>query len=97
MDLLNEKGYLIPEIRDALHYVRQSGNQAAHDARMFRYSEALLSWEALYKIVRWYVEVYGPIDITVPDYQDPSHQVEQTYDMTELEVRLKSLEELLRN
>src|SRR3954471_24881219 len=38
LDLLNEKGYLIPEIRDALHYVRQVGNQAAHDARMFRYS-----------------------------------------------------------
>jgi hypothetical protein len=97
LDMLNEKGYLIPEIRDALHYVRQVGNQAAHDARMFRYSEALLSWEALYNIVRWYVEVYGPIDITVPDYQDPSYQVEQSYDMSELEVRLKSLEELLRN
>jgi hypothetical protein len=97
LDMLNEKGYLIPEIRDALHYVRQVGNQAAHDARMFRYSEALLSWEALYNIVKWYVEVYGPIDITVPDYQDPSYQVEQSYDMTELEVRLKSLEELLRN
>jgi hypothetical protein len=97
LDLLNEKGYLLPEIRDALHYVRQVGNQAAHDARMFRYSEALLSWEALYKIVRWYVEVYGPINIIVPDYQDPSHQVEQSYDMTELEIRLKTLEELLRN
>jgi hypothetical protein len=97
LDMLNEKGYLIPEIRDALHHVRQIGNQAAHDARMFRYSEALLSWEALYKIVQWYVEVYGPIDITVPEYQDPSFQVEHSYDMTELEVRLKSLEELLRN
>jgi hypothetical protein len=97
LDMLNEKGYLLPEIRDALHYVRQVGNQAAHDARMFRYSEALLSWEALYKIVQWYVEVYGPIDVTVPDYQDPSPHVEHSFDMTELEVRLKSLEELLRN
>ncbi|MDF2855368.1 MAG: transposase [Neobacillus sp.] len=97
LDLLNEKGYLLPEIRDALHYVRQVGNQAAHDTRMFRYSEALLSWEALYKIVRWYVEVYGPIEVTIPDYQDPIHKGEQTFDMTELEIRLKSLEELLRN
>jgi hypothetical protein len=97
LDMLNEKGYLIPEIRDSLHFVRQIGNQAAHNARSFRFSEALLSWEALYSIVKWYVEVYGPIDITVPDYQDPIPRVEQSYDMTELELRLKSLEELLRN
>jgi hypothetical protein len=97
LDLLNDHGYLIPEIRDALHLVRRLGNQAAHDSRMFRYSEALLSWEALYNIVRWYVEVYGPVDVTVPDYQDPSPQVEKVFDMTELEVRLKGLEELLRN
>ncbi|WHX98392.1 DUF4145 domain-containing protein [Neobacillus sp. DY30] len=97
LDMLNDKGYLIPEIRDALHFVRQIGNQAAHNSRMFRYSEALLSWEALYKIVKWYVEVYGPVDITVPDYQDPSPAMEKRYDMSELEIRLKSLEELLSN
>ena len=97
LDMLNDKGYLIPEIRDALHFVRQSGNQAAHNSRMFRYSEALLSWEALYKIVRWYVEVYGPVNVSVPDYQDPSPRMEKRYDMTELEIRLKSLEELLSN
>jgi hypothetical protein len=95
LDLLNENGYLTPEIRDALHHVRQIGNKAAHDSRMFRYSEALLSWEAVYTIVKWYVEVYGPVDVTVPDYQDPSHRAEQAYDITELEVRLKALEELL--
>ncbi|KXH81853.1 DUF4145 domain-containing protein [Sporosarcina sp. HYO08] len=95
LDLLNEKGYLTPEIRDALHHVRQIGNQAAHNARMFRYSEALLSWEAVYTIVKWYVEVYGPVDVKVPEYQDPSPRSEQAYDITELEVRLKALEELL--
>jgi len=95
LDLLNENGYLTPEIRDALHHVRQIGNKAAHDSRMFRYSEALLSWEAVYTIVKWYVEVYGPVDVIVPDYQDPSHRTEQVYDITELEVRLKALEELL--
>ncbi|WP_246017649.1 DUF4145 domain-containing protein [Mesobacillus subterraneus] len=97
LDLLNDQGYLIPEIRDALHLVRRLGNQAAHDARMFRYSEALLSWEALYSIVKWYVEVYGPVDVTVPDYQDPAPQTENVFDMTELEIRLKGLEELLKN
>jgi hypothetical protein len=97
LDLLNDQGYLIPEIRDALHLVRRMGNQAAHDARMFRYSEALLSWEALYSIVKWYVEVYGPVDVAVPEYQDPSPQAEKAFDMTELEIRLKGLEDLLKN
>lgn len=95
IDMLNFNGYLTSEIRDALHYVRQIGNQAAHDSRMFRFSEALLSWEAVYKIVKWYVEVYGPVSVKVPDYQDPSPRSEQSYDITELEVRLKALEELL--
>jgi hypothetical protein len=97
IDLLNENGYLTAEIRDALHYVRQIGNQAAHDARVFRYSEALLSWEAVYKIVKWFVEVYGPVDFIVPDYQDPSPKTEKPYDVSELEARLKGLEELLRS
>ena len=96
IDLMNEKGYLTVEIRDALHHVRQIGNKAAHDVRMFRYSEALLSWEALYIIVKWYIEVYGPIEMKVLDYQDPMPDKGEAYDMTELEVRLKTLEELLK-
>ncbi len=96
LDLLNEKGYLTPQIRDALHHVRQIGNQATHDSRPFRYSEALLSWEAIYRIVKWYVEVYGPVNFIVPSYQDPSPIMEQSLDVTELELRLKSLEELLK-
>ncbi|WP_066174452.1 DUF4145 domain-containing protein [Bacillus marinisedimentorum] len=95
LDLLNEHGILEKDILDALHHVRMIGNQAAHDARMFRYSEALKSWEAVYEIVKWYVEVYGPVSMTVPDYQDPAPKTEQGYDQNELEVRLKSMEELL--
>lgn len=72
LDLLNEQGVFTSEVRDALHHVRQIGNQASHDSRAFRYSEALLSWEALYKIVKWYIEVYAPLSIQVPDYLDPS-------------------------
>ena len=40
IDLLNTEGYITPDIRDALHHVRRIGNQASHDARMFRYSGA---------------------------------------------------------
>lgn len=94
---LNYKGILTSNVRDALHNIRKWGNQASHQARPFRYSEALLSWEQIYIIVKWYVEVYGPLDLKVPDYQDPELEQEESYDMAELEVRLKSLEELLKN
>jgi hypothetical protein len=95
LQLLESEGILLADIRDALHNIRKAGNQASHDARMFRYSEALLSWEELYKVVKWYIEVYAPLSIKVPDYQDPSAPKEQTYDISELEVRLKTLEQLL--
>jgi len=96
LDLLNENGYLTAEVRDALHHVRRIGNKAAHDSRQFRYSEALLSWEEIYKIVKWYVEVYGPVEFAVPDYKDPAPAANQTFDSSELEARLKALEELLK-
>ena len=95
IDLLNQNGYLISEIRDALHRIRQIGNQAAHDTRMFRYSETLLCWEDVYRIVKWYVEVYQPVDFSIPDYQDPSPQMKQSYEITKIEERLKTLEKLL--
>lgn len=96
LDILSSQGLLTNEVRDALHLVRLLGNKAAHDARMFRFSEALQSWEALYVVVKWYVEVYAPLSIEVPEYQDPSPpKEEKTYDISELEVRLKTLEELL--
>lgn len=95
IDILSSNGYITTEVSDALHLVRTMGNQAAHDTRKFRYSEALLSWEALYLIVRWYVETYGPLEFNFPDYQDPAPQEKETYEISEIEVRLGALEELL--
>ena len=96
LDELDAKGYLTPEVRDALHNVRMLGNQAAHQSRSFRVSEALQSWESIYIVVKWYLEVYGPIDFVVPDYQDPEYRVEHNYEMPELEARLQVLEDLLK-
>src|SRR5690625_4073551 len=39
IDILDENGLLTKEICDALHHVRLSGNQAAHQVRPFRRSE----------------------------------------------------------
>src|SRR5699024_6105296 len=95
IDILDENGLLTKEICDALHHVRISGNQAAHQVRPFRYSEALLSWEAIYTIVKWYIEVYGPVQMIVPEYQDPALNQKEPYDTAELEARLQNLEALL--
>ncbi|MBP2077241.1 DUF4145 domain-containing protein [Oceanobacillus polygoni] len=95
IDILNDNGYITIELRDALHTVRMLGNQAAHDTRKFRYSEALQSWEAVYVIVRWYVETYGPLEFEFPEYQDPTTQGKEDYDISEIEIRLGALEQLL--
>lgn len=96
IQLLHDNGYLTDEITDALHYVRKIGNQAAHDARKFRYSEALLAWEAVYKIVKWYVEVYCSLNIQVPDYQDPTPKQNED-DIQVLIDKIENLEKKLNN
>lgn len=95
LDILDHHHLLPDQVRDALHDIRMRGNKAAHDVRPFRYSEALLSWEAIHTVVTWYVEVYGPLELEVPAYKDPQPNQKQTYDMGELEVRLENLEQLL--
>ncbi|MDU2242549.1 MAG: DUF4145 domain-containing protein [Paenibacillus sp.] len=95
IDLLNKSELLPPEIRNDLHFVRKVGNEAAHEPRMFRYSEALSSWESIYRIVKWYVEVYGPVSMAIPSYQDPSTQINPSYGIVEIQERLKAVEELL--
>lgn len=95
IDLLSKSDLLTPEIRNDLHFVRKIGNEAAHETRMFRYSEALSSWECIYRIVKWYVEVYGPVSLDIPSYQDPSTQINPSYGIVEIQERLKAVEELL--
>jgi len=95
--ILDQNGYLTPEVRDALHTIRKKGNEAAHDARMFRLSEALLSWEALYSVTRWFIEVYGPVQLKVPDYKDPVPNLEQQIEIAELAIRIKEIIERLNH
>ena len=95
IDLLQVNDLLPEKVIDALHHIRMAGNQAAHQVRPFRFSESLLTWEHIYIIVKWYIEVYGPIEVDVPDYYDPLPKSENNYDSTELESRLERLERLL--
>lgn len=95
IDLLQTNGYVTKEVLDALHHIRKAGNEAAHQVRPFRFSESLLAWESVYTVVKWYVEVYGPFHIQVPDYVDPIPAMEQQYERSEVEARLERLEQLL--
>jgi hypothetical protein len=95
INLLNEHGILVADILNSLHHIRMIGNKAAHDTRVFRYSESLLSWEALYNVVKWYIESYGPFNVSVPDYEEPSLPRDEQLDLDELLARLLSLEKTL--
>lgn len=97
IDLLERKDLLEKEVLDAFHQVRMNGNSAAHESRDFRYSEALLSWEAIYMIVRWYVKKYCPQDVKVPAYQDPEPTKGDETEVSELEERLQNMEILIRS
>jgi hypothetical protein len=95
INLLNDQGILIKDVLNDLHSIRMTGNQAAHQTRMFRYSESLTSWEALYNVVKWYIESYGPISTTVPEYEEPRLPRDEQLDLDELLARLVSLERTL--
>ncbi|HHY21268.1 MAG TPA: DUF4145 domain-containing protein [Bacilli bacterium] len=94
--LLHENCLVNPELLSTLHSIRMKGNEAAHDVRPFRYSEALLVWEAIHIVVTWYVEAYGPVDIEVEAYRDPEPNQKQMYDIAELELRMIQLEKSLQ-
>src|SRR5690606_5019164 len=50
--LLQTYRVLPNQVLDAVHTIRKLGNDAAHDAqKIFRYSDALESWESLYLLV----------------------------------------------
>lgn len=88
--MLLQSQALIPiDVQEAIHSIRKSGNDAAHSTKTFRYSEALGSWEKLYILVSWYMEVYGPLNFEMPGYQEPSLDNASKYDVQELEIRFK--------
>ena len=91
--LVQSHGILPKEVQDAVHNVRKLGNDAAHNTKAFRYSEALVSWENLYVLVKWYIENYRLLNIEMPSYQEPSLDNANKYDVHELEIRLNQWQE----
>ncbi|WP_405099999.1 DUF4145 domain-containing protein [Oceanobacillus sp. FSL H7-0719] len=93
---LDDIGLLTEEVKNAFHEVRKLGNKAAHDTRQFRFSESLTAWEHIHTIVKWFVEVYESYVIVVPDYVDPIMKQEHDYDLEEMALRFKQIEDLLK-
>ncbi|KAB8127465.1 DUF4145 domain-containing protein [Gracilibacillus oryzae] len=92
---LNDQDLMMKEQSDAINNIRLLGNDAAHQTRSFRFSEALSAWESLYIVIKWYVETYGSATIEVPVYRDPAIEQADGYDIQELHARLKELENKL--
>lgn len=92
---LDQEGLLTNDLKHALHEVRKLGNAAAHQTREFRFSESLITWERIYHIVKWFVEVYGSHQLEVPAYEDPKMKL-VSYDLEELSIRMERFETLLQ-
>lgn len=93
----NQEGLLAGDINTAFFVVRKSGNAAAHDSfRKFYMREALESWENTYKIVKWYIEVYGAVEIEVPEYEEPAIAESNKEDLATVLQIIKDLEAKLK-
>ncbi|WP_282154493.1 DUF4145 domain-containing protein [Cytobacillus gottheilii] len=99
---LNERIYLLQtydilpvDVRDSVHKVRKLGNEAAHNTKVYRYSEALVSWESLYVLVNWFMKSYGPKNFEIVSYQEPAIESANKYDSQELELRFNQWQDSL--
>ena len=94
----HHEGLFASDINSAFYTVRKSGNAAAHDSfRKFYMREALESWENTYKIVRWYIEVYGSVEIEVPEYDEPVIVESNKEDLATVLKIIKELEGKLKD
>lgn len=96
IEILESEDLISKQVKKALHDVRKYGNIAAHDVRQFRYSESLITWENIYIIIKWFVEVYGDYKIEVPEYVDPKLTTQSSYNLEEINIRFQRIEELLK-
>ncbi|WP_407272063.1 DUF4145 domain-containing protein [Radiobacillus sp. PE A8.2] len=93
IQLLQSYDVLPIDVCDAVHNVRVLGNDAAHNTKAFRYSEALSSWESLYLLANWFMYSYGPVHKGIPRYQEPALNSANKYDIQEIEFSLNRWQE----
>lgn len=91
------EGLITDEQNKAFYDIRKYGNAASHDSfRKFYIREALEVWECTYTIVKWFIEVYGSIEIEVPEYEEPTIKDTNNEDLTKVLQIIKDLETRLQ-
>lgn len=91
------EGVITDEQNSAFYIIRKYGNAASHDSfRKFYIREALEVWENTYKVVKWYIEVYGSTEIEVPEYEEPAVKVSDNEDLSKVLEIIKGLEKRLQ-
>lgn len=98
IDVIQRHELLSQDELDALHGIRMLGNQASHDIRQFRFSEALMVWEYLHTVMTWFVEIYVTHKVDVPAYKGPVIKLEQedSFELEEIIARLEKFEQMLQ-
>lgn len=97
LHLLARKDIISEIIRSSFEWLRMNGNAAAHDSKEIPSDLALSAHRHLYVLSAWYVETYGPLDVSIPEYRMPmpSHSGKEQEtgkpSQQELSVRLEQL------
>lgn len=93
----HREGIITNEQNEAFYVIRKYGNAAAHDSfRKFYIRESLEVWENTYKVVKWFIEVYGSTEIEVPEYEEPAVKATDNEDLSKVLEIIKNLEERLQ-
>ncbi|WP_280771828.1 DNA phosphorothioation-dependent restriction protein DptF [Salipaludibacillus daqingensis] len=68
---LDRYGFLTKDTKQYMDTVRGLGNKAAHKANFDDIENAIKVFKAIYKVSKWYVEVYSLETIEIPKYRNP--------------------------
>ncbi|WP_317966717.1 sigma factor-like helix-turn-helix DNA-binding protein [Paenibacillus sp. CCS19] len=91
--LLARKDIISDVIRSSFEWLRMNGNTAAHDAKEVLPELALAAHRQIFMLAAWYAEAYGPLELTIPEYQLPM-PVDSAKDQESLDHKQVSQEEI---
>ncbi|WP_347861078.1 DNA phosphorothioation-dependent restriction protein DptF [Salimicrobium sp. PL1-032A] len=71
INFLDRRGYFTQEAKQSMDTIRVIGNKAAHDPKFDDVEKAIKVFKEIYKITRWYAEVYS-YNVEIPEFRNPS-------------------------
>lgn len=88
---LDQERILTKEIARAFDTIRTIGNKASHESLQADFELAFKVHKNLYKISAWFLELYGPHDIEIPEYQSPIPKRDEGINKEEINKMLESI------